>query len=289
MKKWGTGMRKNKLLWIGLLILLIVLGACTEAASNNKGNEQENDTADGPPSVSDLDQDDELTPFIEKGEALLDGTEQIEAEENGDKDSCMSCHADGSDANGVSFIGITSEYPQYDERVDAVITLQEKINNSIVRTLNGEKLDYDGEEMRAIIAYMTYISKGQDYEDYQDEKIVEDIPEPDLDNGEKLFDEKIGDIAPQLWGEHSFSDGSQMTRMSVLTNYIKNNLPEDDPGSLSDQEAADIAGFALSQDRPEWEDDASDWSEEEKPADFINEKERAAIQKGDFDWSVVNN
>lgn len=73
-----------------------------------------------------------------------------------------------------------------------------------------------------------------------------------------------------------------MSRMSVMTNYVKNYLPVDDPGTFSDQEATDIAGYVLSQDRPKWED----WSKEEKPTDIINKKEREAIQKGEFDWSM---
>ena len=293
-------MYKHKFMLIALLFLLVLMVSCSgnssendsseQTTSNNdkKSSEQESVNSDGPPSVSDLDPDDEMTPFIERGESLLDGSEQMTDEDEANKLSCLSCHADGSDTNGASFVGIKSEYPQFNEREDAVIPLEEKINYSIVRDLNGEKLEYDGEAMRSIIAYLTYISEGADYEEYKDEETIKDIPEPDLENGKKIYDQKIKNSDLAMWGEGSFTDGSNMSRMSVMTNYVKNHLPQDDDGSLSDQEATDIAGYILSQDRPEWKENDSKWPKGEKPVDFINKKERQEIKNGDFDWSVVN-
>lgn len=283
-------MRKHKILWISLLVLIITLAACSDSASKEVDSEQKKDANDGPPSVSDLDPDDELTPFIKEGESLLNGTHES-SDESENKLSCMSCHADGSGSGGVSLVGVTSEYPKYDERKDVVLTLEEKVNDSFTRVLNTDKMDYDEEEMRSIIAYLTYISDGIKVGEgiIGNENItkVEEIPDPDLDNGEKIYDEKLKDSTPDLWGKHSFTDGSYLTRMSVMTNYVKNYLPEDDPGSFSDQEAADVAAYILSKDRPEWDGDDSDWPDG-KPNDFINEKERRAIEDGDFDWPQVN-
>lgn len=285
-------MRKNKILWIVLLVLIVTLAACSGSSSEKAEDEQQKDTNDGPPSIDDLDPDDELTPFIKDGKELLDDTHDVLADESENKLSCMSCHADGSDSGGESLVGITSEYPKYDEREGAVITLEEKVNDGLTRTLNTEKLDYDGEELRSIIAYLTYISKGikvgEGVAENEDAVEIEEIPEPDLDNGKKLYNEKLKDSSPELWGEHSFTDGSSLARMSVMTNFVRNYLPENEPGSLSDQEAADVAGYILSKDRPGWEDDDSEWPDNGKPADFINKEEREAIQKGDFDWSQVN-
>lgn len=263
-------MYKNKLLWISLVISTVFLISCSDTASTN-----------GPPSTSDLNPEDEMTPYIERGEELLEGSMQVMADEETSELSCMSCHSDGSGTNGVSFVGVVSEYPQYNERTGTVITLAEKINRSISRTLNSEELDYEGEEMRSIIAYLNYISEGESYEEHRNEEIA-DILEPDLDNGKRLYNDELKNTAPALWGDDSFTDGSNMSRMSVMTNYVKNYLPVDESGTFSDQEASDIAGYVLSKDRPEWED----WSKEEKPTDLINKEEREAIKKGEFDWSM---
>lgn len=269
-----------------LIFLIAVLASCSgdENAAVEVDNANNNDESN-----DNEEKDDEMSPFIERGEALMDGSEELVEGEEGNELSCMSCHAGDSDSNGESLVGITKEYPKYDERKDAVITLEEKINDSIVHDLNGEKIDYDGEEMRSIVAYLTDISKGEDYEAHKDEDTIEEIADVDLEKGEKIFNEKIKDSAPVLFGESSFADSSSMSRMLVMTNYVKNNLPQDDPDSLSDQEASDVAAYILSEDRPKWiDEDSADWTEENKPADFINAEERDSIQSGDFDWSTVN-
>lgn len=289
-------MQQSKHMILLLLVLTVLLGACTanssnQTTNNDKGNEASNvlneaAEADGASSIDDLDPDDELTPFIERGKDLMDGSEQISNEEESGKLSCMSCHADGDDTEGVSLVGVTSEYPKYDGRNDAVITIEEKINDTIMHTLNRDAIDYDSEEMRSIVAFLTYISKGEKYDNHKKEEEIEDIPKPDLNNGENLYEEKIQDSSPDLFGEDSFTDGSALSSFSVMTNYVKNYLPKDDPASLSDQEAADISGYILSQDRPEWRKDESEWLHD-KPDDLINKKERKEIQDKDFDWSQI--
>ncbi|WP_449354389.1 c-type cytochrome [Virgibacillus natechei] len=286
-------MLKNKALWVCLLSLIIIVAACSESTSQEV-EESETDDDSSPPSVNDLDPNDPMTPYIEDGEDLLNSTNTVLAsDETGNELSCMSCHADGGVSNNLSFVGITGQYPKYDSREGAVITLEEQINESIVRTLNGEKLDYDGEEMRSIIAYLTYTSNdievGADVQTDTEEMTIEEIPEPDIDNGEELYEEKIADSNLTLWGDQSFSDGSIMSQMSVIANFIKNNFPEDDQGSLSDQEAADIAAFILSKERPEWEDHDSDWPDGDRPGDIITVEEREEIQEGTFDWSQISN
>ena len=289
-------MQQPKQILLLLLVLTVLLGACANNTSDkaekndngNEANDELNEAAEqeGAPSVDELDPDDELTPFIERGKDLMDGSEQISNEEESGKLSCMSCHADGDDTEGVSLVGVTSEYPKYDGRNDAVITIEEKINDTIMHTLNRDAIDYDSEEMRSIVAFLTYISKGEKYDNHKKEEEIEDIPKPDLNNGENLYEEKIQDSSPDLFGEDSFTDGSALSSFSVMTNYVKNYLPKDDPASLSDQEAADISGYILSQDRPEWRKDESEWLHD-KPDDLINKKERKEIQDKDFDWSQI--
>src|SRR5699024_12769206 len=109
---------------------------------------------------------------------------------------------------------------------------------------------------------------------HKDEDTIEEIAEVDLEKGEKIFNEKIKDSAPVLFGENSFADSSSMSRMLVMTNYVKNNLPQDDTDSLSDQEASDVAAYILCEDRPRRiDEDSADWTEENKRADCINEQE----------------
>src|SRR5699024_9693730 len=205
----GMRMNRQSFFITVLIVLIAVLASCSgdENAAVEVDNANNNDESN-----DNEEKDDEMSPFIERGEALMDGSEELVEGEEGNELSCMSCHAGDSDSNGESLVGITKEYPKYDERKDAVITLEEKIN-------------YDGEEMRSIVDYLTDISKGEDYEAHKDEDTIEEIADVDLEKGEKIFNEKIKDSAPVLFGESSFADSSSMSRMLVMTNYVKNNLP----------------------------------------------------------------
>src|SRR5699024_6086043 len=191
-----------------LIVLIAVLASCS--GDENAAVEVDNANNDESESNDNEEKDDDKSKFSERGEVLMDVSEELVEGEEGNELSCMSCHAGDSDSNAESLVGITKEYPKYDERKDAVITLEEKINDSIVHDLNGEKIDYDGEEMRSIVAYLTDISKGEDYEEHKDEDTIEEIAEIDLEKGEKIFNEKIKDSAPVLFGESSFADSSSM-------------------------------------------------------------------------------
>lgn len=63
-----------------------------------------------------------------------------------------------------------------------------------------------------------------------------------------------------------------MARMSKMTGYIKYNMPVGAAGTLTDQNAADLAAFILSQDRPEWKNHDKDWPKGERPNDIMNKE-----------------
>src|SRR5699024_7708001 len=157
-----------------LIVLIAVLASCS--GDENAADEVDNDNNDDE-SNDNEEKDDEMSPFSEGGEAIMDGSEELVEGEEGNELSCMSCHDGDSDSNGESLVGITKEYPKYEKRKDTVITLEEKINDSIVHDLNGEKIDYDGEEMRSIVAYVSDVSKGEDYEAHKEEDTREESGE----------------------------------------------------------------------------------------------------------------
>src|SRR5699024_8829665 len=138
----------------------------------------------------------------------------------------------------------------------------------MIRSMNGEMLETDSEEMRALMAYMTYISEGVEIgaeRPWIEPNSMDEVPEPDVVDGEELYAEKNclschGDdgagtganSGPALWGDNSFNDGAGMGRLTKMAGYIQNNMPIGEEYELSDQEAADLAAYLLSKDRPEW-------------------------------------
>ena len=66
-------------------------------------------------------------------------------------------------------------------------------------------------------------------------------------------------------------------------------MPPGDEYELSDQEAADLAAFILSHERPEWKGHEKDWPKGGRPTDIITKDRREKIREGTFDWSEIEN
>ena len=55
---------------------------------------------------------------------------------------------------------------------------------------------------------------------------------------------------PPLWGPHSFNSGAGMAKIKLAAAFIKANMPLTKPGSLSEQQAWDVAAYVDSHKRP---------------------------------------
>ncbi|TAA73023.1 c-type cytochrome [Planococcus salinarum] len=217
--------------------------------------------------------------------------------------SCTSCHAGaGLEEDSSSLVGMASAYPMYIGRSGEIVTLEERINGCMVRSMNGEMFAEDDEDMDAMIAYFTYISEGIPVGadmPWRHNNNMEDVPLPDVNNGEKLYQSSCiachaadgsgtgSNTGPAVWGEGSFNDGAGLARMSKMAGYLQNNMPKGAEQTLSDQEASDLAAFVLSQDRPEWEGHEQDWPNGNRPPDAMTKERRDQVKDGTIDWNEV--
>ncbi len=295
-----------------VLILLLIIGACSNSSDDKAKNDEANGTAEEAesvypitPNLDDLDPDDPKTEAILYGEEVFNETNVVMPEHVGNELSCQSCHADGGLSVSSSLVGVAADYPQYRPRENVTFTLEDRVNGCMIRSMNGEMMDYDSKEMRGLIAYMTYLSEGYEIgtaeRPWKAPSNKDEIPEPNITAGEELFEKKNcltchgsdgsgtgANSGPALWGDNSFNDGAGLGRLTKMTGYIQNNMPIGDEYDLSDQEAVDLAAFILSQDRPVFSGHDEDFPEmENPPSDIINEERRKAIQEGTFDWSEI--
>lgn len=302
-------MLKSKKLYIMFIVLLFVAVACSngsdDAVEENEANDESEELAYEPPSIDDLDPDDPMTPIIEYGEELFNETNTVLPEKVGNELSCMSCHADGGISQSSSMVGVTTQYPMYIPRSGHAVTLQDRINGCMVRSMNGEKLDQDSEEMRAMESYLAFISEGIEMGEsipWRMLNSMDEVPEPSIESGEELYETKNclschatdgsgtgANSGPALWGDNSFNDGAGMGRLTKMAGYIQNNMPIGEEYELTDQEAADLAAYILSQDRPEWKGHDTDWPNGGRPTDIIDKERREQIQAGTFDWTEIEN
>jgi thiosulfate dehydrogenase len=72
---------------------------------------------------------------------------------------------------------------------------------------------------------------------------------------------------PALWGPRSFSIGASMARQERAASFIRHNMPWDQPGTLTDQQAFDVAAYMVSMPRPDSPGKENDWPAGDAPAD----------------------
>lgn len=188
----------------------------------------------------------------------------------GNEMSCTNCHFAGGNTTGgknggISLAGIAAVYPQYNERSDEVITLEERINGCFLRSMNGLPLPLNGEEMDAFVTYLHWISK--DFPIYADvpwrglDPLKKGDYKPDPIKGGEKFEAvcapchgKEGEGAgriPALWGPKAFNDGAGMNKLDTFASFIYSNMPYQEP-ELTVEEAYDIASYVTKQPRPKY-------------------------------------
>ncbi len=282
-----------------------------DAETGGEGEQQEVAIAHNPPSLDDV-------PEGPEGEAILRGYELVNntsevlrgeaaTVEDGQRAvnalSCTSCHAGaGMDEDSSSMVGVSAVYPMYIGRSGEMVTLEERINGCMVRSMNGEKFAADDEDLDAMVAYLTYISEGIPVGadlPWRHRNSLDDLPTPNVADGEELYQQSCischaGDgsgsgsnTGPALWGDDSFNDGAGIARMSKMAGYIQNNMPVGAEKTLTDQEASDIAAYILSQDRPEWKNHDKDWPNGGRPSDIMTKERRDQIKDGSINWDEV--
>lgn len=286
-------------------------GAQSDVGTSEEAEKQEAAIAHNPPSLDDVPDGPEGEAIL-RGYDLVNNTSEVLRDEAATAEdgqqavnalSCTSCHAGaGMEENSSSMVGVSAVYPMYIGRSGEMVTLEERINGCMVRSMNGEKFAEDDEDLDAMVAYLTYISEGIPVGadlPWRHQNNMDDVPTPNIDDGEELYQQSCischaGDGAgtgsntgPALWGDDSFNDGAGIARMTKMSGYIQNNMPVGAEKTLTDQEAADLAAYVLSQDRPEWKNHDKDWPNGGRPADIMTKERRDQVKDGSIDWDEV--
>ncbi len=226
---------------------------------------------------------------ITEGKKLLTETHQRLPQNVGNGLNCTNCHLTGGTTPGASpWVGIWGVFPEYRSRSGKLISLQERINDCFERSMNGKPLASSSLEMNNILAYMRWLStgvptgvnvKGRGFGPLNQALV------PDPANGKRVYADKCsschgaeglgvqagGSYAiPPLWGKDSFNDGAGMARTYTAAAFVKHNMPLGQGGTLSDQDAVDVAEFFTHQSRPVYAAKSLDWPNGGKPKDARN-------------------
>ncbi|MCB9676448.1 MAG: c-type cytochrome [Alphaproteobacteria bacterium] len=224
---------------------------------------------------------------IRRGREIALDTHRLLPDNVGNGLNCTNCHLKaGTVAKAAPWAGVTDRYPKFRKRSGKIDDLPDRMNGCFERSMNGKALEKDSEPMQALVAYATWLSEG-----VADGKTLEGIgmprieapAAPDIENGRAVFEQKCvachqGDgqgvfgpddqtMFPPLWGDRSFNVGAGMARLDTAAAFVKWNMPLNQGGTLTDQEAYDVAAYFSTRERPDFAKKHLDWPNGDKPRD----------------------
>ena len=192
--------------------------------------------------------------------------------------ACSNCHLQaGTKKFGIPLFGLFGEFPRYSARSGAQMTIEDRFNSCMTRSMNGRALPVSAPEMQAMVAYIKFLSTGVPPGELLPGLGTGKMPELDrpadpvrgkasyanacavchAPNGagirRSLPTTDLGYMVPPLWGGDSFNDGAGMARLITAANFLHFNMPHGvdylNP-QLSPEQAWDIAAYVISQPRP---------------------------------------
>lgn len=261
-------------------LLLALAAACTRRAPPPAAHADATGPADS------LIPSGPLGTAIRRGQALLVATRESLPAAVGNRLRCVSCHLDAGRRPVGSWVGTFARYPVYRARSGSVETIEFRVNDCFRRSMNGTALDPAGPDMRDIVSYLAFLSRG----------VAVGPPEggggggggggrlqkwaaftADTAAGARVYADMCakchgdggqgGAAAPPVWGPASYNIGAGMARVRTAADFIRSNMPFDQPGTLSDQQAIDVAAYVNARPRPDFVGKERDWPAGDPPPD----------------------
>ena len=188
--------------------------------------------------------------------------------------ACQSCHLNaGLQPFAAPFVSTFATFPMMVD--DQVLTLAERINGCMRRSMNGKDLPAESREMEALIAYFKFVGKdtpeGVRIAGMGLKPLAPPTAPPDARRGEAVYAKLcatchkedgqgeprpspgVGYTIPPLWGEASFNAGAGMAKTAYAASYVHDNMPfgiDYRTPVLTVQQAWDVAAYMISKPHP---------------------------------------
>jgi thiosulfate dehydrogenase len=233
---------------------------------------------------------DSTIPAGPEGDALITDTKRLLPQNVGSGLTCATCHLDaGTRPDAGPFVGLWGVFPEYSSRDGRIDSLQQRINDCFLRSMNGRPLSLDSREMNAMLMYIQWLSTGvpvgasvagrgmgaidaalKPNATRGKQVYIANCASCHVDNGSGIANPAGGYVFPPVWGSASFNVGAGMARTYTAAAFIKHNMPLGQGNSLSDQDAVDVADYVAHQPRPAFAAGKADYPKGDKPGDARN-------------------
>ncbi len=242
--------------------------------------------------------DPKVADQIKWGYRIFVNTPQEAPQFTGGSVACINCHLNaGQRERALPLVGVAGMFPEYNNRAARLITLADRVVDCFLRSENATGRGPDSlptptsKEVLALSAYLTWLARGQAVgvnPAWRGRNAIPPdrlIPVARIDRGagEAIYGERcaschgqdgqgvqIGDKkAGPLWGPGSWNDGAGAARVYTLAGIVRYSMPYLNPGSLTDEEAQQVAAFITSKPRPVYPFKDRDYAGSKVPPDAV--------------------
>ncbi|MCH2242887.1 MAG: c-type cytochrome [Aquabacterium sp.] len=214
----------------------------------------------------------EFGQVIRRGRELFTDTPRAARAFVGNSMRCSSCHLDaGRLANSAPLWAAYVSYPAYRAKTKEVNTFEQRLQGCFQYSMNGTAPPPGDPVLVALQTYSYWLATGARIDPkiagrgYP--KLAKPAQAPNFERGAKVYEQRCAlchgadgagqrtadgyTVFPALWGPDSFNWGAGMGNIDNAAAFIRANMPLGLAGSLSEQEAWDVALFMDSHDRPQ--------------------------------------
>ncbi|WP_457629780.1 c-type cytochrome [Oceanithermus sp.] len=219
----------------------------------------------------------ELGEMVKLGEAIVmnTNTHPLTKDYVGNDLQCKSCHLNGGKTGNryATYVGVAPVYPAYSPREKAVVSLEDRVLNCFMRSMNGTRPPVGSKASIAMAAYITWLSSGLAVDPNPNQPVgVYSTPWPDpaiaklvkadsvdVERGKQVYEAQCAachgadgqgvGAFPPVWGDRSYNAGAGMANVIKGASWVKYNMPLGN-AHLSDQEAVDVMAYVNSHPRP---------------------------------------
>ncbi|WP_051978815.1 c-type cytochrome [Edaphobacter aggregans] len=203
---------------------------------------------------------------IRFGRAIFDETPGFAPAYTGAKISCGDCHTQsGTAAYAAPMVDLAGMFPMYNQRAGRVIGLEERIQECFTRSENGKPLPPNSQEMLSLVAYINWLSRdGVKGAPYKGRGLVK-LPEMvgNISRGKQEYASQcagchgadgagVPPVLPPVWGPDSYNNGAGMNNPEKTAAFLLHNMPQNHPGTLTTQQAFDVAAYLHAMPRPKF-------------------------------------
>lgn len=212
-----------------------------------------------------------LGDAVRLGENVFRYTTTYASDVIGAKLNCTNCHlGGGSIANSSPLWGAYPAYPEYRSKNKRVNDYVMRLQDCFRFSENGKVVPADAPIMVALEAYSYWLATGAptgaELAGRGYPKLSAPALPPDYARGEGVYKAQCAlchgtggggqyvrgaTVFPALWGNDSYNWGAGMGNIDALASFAKANMPLGGAGTLSVQQAWDVAQYIDSHERPQ--------------------------------------